>query len=170
MLDYELIRAFRPIIVEALNTFDSSLECDVIDTYQATKQQPNDNFISFNMVSINPISSPHRKFDKETFQYIETQKIKVMYQLNFNINPTATYSSFGLMNYVYMYLQSRKSLNVLAKKNIGFFFFFLRSLPIQNESYNWEVANSFDFSLISEIDLKTNVPIIKKIENLIKGV
>ena len=34
MLDYELIRVFRPIIVEALNTFDSSLECDVIDTYQ----------------------------------------------------------------------------------------------------------------------------------------
>ena len=37
----------------------------------------------------------------------------------------------------------------------------MRSLPIQNESDNWEVANSFDFSLISEINLKTNVPIIK---------
>lgn len=170
MLDYELIRAFRPIIVEALNTFDSDLVCDVIDTYQATKQQPNDNFVSFNVVAINPISSPHRKFDKETLQYIETQKIKVMYQLNFNINPTATYSSFGVMNYVYMYLQSRKSLNVLAKKNIGFLIGEMRSLPIQNESDNWEVANSFDFSLISEINLKTNVPIIKKIEILIKGV
>ena len=170
MLDYELIRAFRPIIIEALNTFDNSLECDVIDTYQATKQQPNDNFISFNVVTINPISSPHRKFDKETLQYIETQKIKVMYQLNFNINRTATYSSFGVMNYVYMYLQSRKSLNVLAKKNIGFLIGEMRSLPIQNESDNWEVANSFDFSLISEINIKTNVPIIKKIENLIKGV
>ena len=170
MLDYELIRTFRPIIIEALNTFDSSLECDVIDTYQATKQQPNDNFVSFNVVAINPISSPHRKFDIETLQYIETQKIKVMYQLNFNINPTANYSSFGVMNYVYMYLQSRKSLNVLAKKNIGFLIGEMRSLPIQNESDNWEVANSFDFSLISEINLKTNVPIIKKIENLIKGV
>ena len=170
MLDYELIRTFRPLVVEALNTFDSSLECDVIDTYQATKQQPNDNFISFNVVTINPISSPHRKFDIETLQYIETQKIKVMYQLNFNINSTATYSSFGVMNYVYMYLQSRKSLNVLAKKNIGFLIGEVRSLPIQNESDNWEVANSFDFSLISEINLKTNVPIIKKIENLIKGV
>ncbi len=170
MLDYELIRAFRPIIVEALESFDSDLECDVIDTYQATKQQPKDNFVSFNVVTINPISSPHRKFDKETFQYIETQKIKVMYQLNFNINPTATYSSFGVMNYVYMYLQSRKSLNVLAKKNIGFLIGEMRSLPIQNESDNWEVANSFDFSLVSEINLKTNVPIIKKIENLIKGV
>ena len=170
MLDYELIRAFRPIVVEALNTFDSNLECDVIDTYQATKQQPNDNFISFNMVTTDPISSPHRKFDKETLQYIETQKIKVMYQLNFNINPTSAYSSFGVMNYVYMYLQSRKSLNVLAKKNIGFLIGEMRSLPIQNESDNWEVSNSFDFSLISEINLKTNVPIIKKIENLIKGV
>ena len=170
MLDYELIRAFRPLVVEALNTFDSSLECDVIDTYQAAKQQPKDNFISFNVVAINPISSAHRKFDKETLQYIETQKIKVMYQLNFNINPTSTYSSFGLMNYVYMYLQSRKSLNVLAKKNIGFLIGEMRSLPIQNESDNWEVSNSFDFSLISEINLKTNVPIIKKIENLIKGV
>ena len=170
MLDYELIRTFRPIIIEALNSFDSSLECDVIDTYQATKQQPNDNFISFNVVTINPISSPHRKFDKETLQYIETQKIKVMYQLSFNINPTATYRSFGVMNYVYMYLQSRKSLNILAKKNIGFLIGEMRSLPIQNESDNWEVANSFDFSLISEINLKTNVPIIKKIENLIKGV
>ena len=170
MLDYELIRAFRPIIIEALNTFDSNLECDVIDTYQATKQQPNDNFVTFNVVAINPISSPHRKFDIETLQYIETQKIKVMYQLNFNINPTANYSSFGVMNYVYMYLQSRKSLNVLAKKNIGFLIGEMRSLPIQNESDNWEVANSFDFSLISEINLKTNVPIIEKIENLIKGV
>lgn len=170
MLDYELIRTFRPIIIEALNTFDSSLECDVIDTYQATKQQPTDNFVSFNVVTINPISSPHRKFDIETEKYIETQKIKVMYQLNFNINLTATYSSFGVMNYVYMYLQSRKSLNVLAKKNIGFLIGEMRSLPIQNESDNWEVANSFDFSLISEINLKTNVPIIKKIENLIKGV
>ena len=170
MLDYELIRAFRPIIVEDLNTFDSNLECDVIDTYQATKQQPTDNFISFNMVTPVTLSSPHRKFDKETLQYIETQKIKVMYQLNFNINPTATYSSFGVMNYVYMYLQSRKSLNVLAKKNIGFLIGEMRSLPIQNESDNWEVSNSFDFSLISEINLKTNVPIIKKIENLIKGV
>lgn len=170
MLDHELIRTFRPIILEALNTFDSNLECDVIDTYQATKQQPNDNFISFNIVTINPISSPHRKFDKETLQYIETQKIKVMYQLNFNIKPTSAYSSFGVMNFVYMYLQSRKSLNVLAKKNIGFLIGEMRSLPIQNESDNWEVANSFDFSLISEINLKTNVPIIKKIENLIKGV
>ena len=170
MLDYELIRAFRPLVVEALNAFDSSLECDVVDTYQATKQQPNDNFVSFNVVAINPISSPHRKFDLETEKYIETQKIKVMYQLNFNINPTATYSSFGVMNYVYMYLQSRKSLNVLAKKNIGFLIGEMRSLPIQNESDNWEVANSFDFSLISEINLKTNVPIIKKIEILIKGV
>ena len=170
MLDYELIRAFRPIIIEALNTFDSSLECDVIDTYQATKQQPTDNFVSFNVVTINPISSPHRKFDIETQKYIETQKIKVMYQLNFNINPTSTYSSFGVMSFVYMYLQSRKSLNVLAKKNIGFLIGEMRSLPIQNESDNWEVAHSFDFSLISEINLKTNVPIIKKIENLIKGV
>lgn len=170
MLDYELIRVFRPLVVEALNTFDSSLVCDVIDTYQATKQQPNDNFVSFNVVAINPISSPHRKFDIETEKYIETQKIKVMYQLNFNINPTATYSSFGVMNYVYMYLQSRKSLNVLAKKNIGFLIGEMRSLPIQNESDNWEVSNSFDFSLISEINLKTNVPIIKKIEILIKGV
>ena len=170
MLDYELIRAFRPLVIEALNTFDSSLECDVIDTYQAAKQQPNDNFVSFNMVTTVPISSAHRKFDKETEKYIETQKIKVMYQLNFNINPTPTYSSFGVMNYVYMYLQSRKSLNVLAKKNIGFLIGEMRSLPIQNESDNWEVANSFDFSLISEINLKTNVPIIKKIENLIKGV
>ena len=170
MLDYELIRVFRPIIIEALNAFDSNLECDVIDTYQATKQQPNDNFISFNVVAINPISSPHRKFDKETLQYIETQKIKVMYQLNFNINPTSTYSSFGVMSFVYMYLQSRKSLNVLAKQNIGFLIGEMRSLPIQNESDNWEVANSFDFSLISEINLKTNIPIIKKIENLIKGV
>ena len=74
------------------------------------------------------------------------------------------------MNFVYMYLQSRKSLNVLAKKNIGFLIGEMRSLPIQNESDNWEVSNSFDFSLISEINLKTNVPIIKKIENLIKGV
>ena len=170
MLDYELIRTFRPIIIEALNTFDSSLECDVIDTYQATKQQPNDNFVSFNVVTVNPISSPHREFDKETLRYIETQKIKVMYQLNFNISPTSAYSSFGVMNYVYMYLQSRKSLNVLAKKNIGFLIGEMRSLPIQNESDNWEVSNSFDFSLISEINLKTNVPIIKKIENLIKGV
>ena len=170
MLDYELIRTFRPLVVEALNTFDDDLECDVIDTYQATKQQPNDNFISFNVVAINPISSPHRKFDIETEKYIETQKIKVMYQLNFNINPTATYSRFGVMNYVYMYLQSRRSLNILAKKNIGFLIGEMRSLPIQNESDNWEVANSFDFSLISEINLKTNVPIIKKIENLIKGV
>lgn len=170
MLDYELIRAFRPLVIEALNTFDSNLKCDVIDTYQATKQQPTDNFISFNVVAINPISSPHRKFDKETLQYIETQKIKVMYQLNFNINPTATYSSFGVMNYVYMYMQSRKSLNILAKKNIGFLIGEMRSLPIQNESDNWEVTNSFDFSLISEINLKTNVPIIKKIEILIKGV
>ena len=170
MLDYELIRAFRPIIIEALNTFDSNLECDVIDTYQATKQQPTDNFVSFNMVVPTPVSSPHRKFDKETLQYIETQKIKVMYQLNFNINPTSTYSSFGVMSFVYMYLQSRKSLNVLAKKNIGFLIGEMRSLPIQNESDNWEVAHSFDFSLISEINLKTNVPIIKKIENLIKGV
>ena len=170
MLDYELIRAFRPLVIEALNTFDSGLVCDVIDTYQATKQQPNDNFISFNVVAINPISSPHRKFDIETEKYIETQKIKVIYQLNFNINPTATYSSFGVMNYVYMYLQSRKSLNVLAKKNIGFLIGEMRSLPIQNESDNWEVSNSFDFSLISEINLKTNVPIIKKIEILIKGV
>ena len=170
MLDYELIRVFRPIIIEALNAFDSNLECDVIDTYQATKQQPKDNFVSFNVVTINPISSPHRKFDIETEKYIETQKIKVMYQLNFNINPTSTYSSFGVMNYVYMYLQSRKSLNVLAKKNIGFLIGEMRSLPIQNESDNWEVANSFDFSLISEINLKTNIPIIKKIENLIKGV
>ena len=170
MLDYELIRVFRPIIIEALNAFDSSLECDVIDTYQATKQQPKDNFISFNVVTINPISSPHRKFDIETEKYIETQKIKVMYQLNFNINPTSTYSSFGVMSFVYMYLQSRKSLNVLAKQNIGFLIGEMRSLPIQNESDNWEVANSFDFSLISEINLKTNIPIIKKIENLIKGV
>ena len=170
MLDYELIRAFRPLVVEALNTFDSSLECDVIDTYQATKQQPKDNFVSFNVVTINPISSPHRKFDIETEKYIETQKIKVMYQLNFNINPTSAYSSFGVMNYVYMYMQSRKSLNVFAKKNIGFLIGEMRSLPIQNESDNWEVSNSFDFSLISEINLKTNVPIIKKIENLIKGV
>ena len=170
MLDYELIRAFRPIIIEALNTFDSSLECDVIDTYQATKQQPTDNFVSFNVVTINPISSPHRKFDIETQKYIETQKIKVMYQLNFNINPTSTYSSFGVMSFVYMYLQSRKSINVLAKLNIGFLIGEMRSLPIQNESDNWEVAHSFDFSLISEINLKTNVPIIKKIENLIKGV
>ena len=120
MLDYELIRVFRPIIIEALNAFDSSLECDVIDTYQATKQQPTDNFVSFNMITPTPISSPHRKFDKETLQYIETQKIKVMYQLNFNINPTANYSSIGVMNYVYMYLQSRKSLYALAKKNLGF--------------------------------------------------
>ena len=170
MLDYELIRVFRPIIIEALNAFDSNLECDVIDTYQATKQQPTDNFVSFNVVTINPISSPHRKFDIETQKYIETQKIKVMYQLNFNINPTSTYSSFGVMSFVYMYLQSRKSLNVLAKQNIGFLIGEMRSLPIQNESDNWEVANSFDFSLISEINLKTNVPIIKKIENLIKGV
>ena len=142
MLDYELIRAFRPIIVEALNTFDSNLECDVIDTYQATKQQPTDNFVSFNVVTINPISSPHRKFDKETLQYIETQKIKVMYQLNFNINPTATYSSFGVMNYVYMYLQSRKSLNVLAKKNIGFLIGEMRSLPIQNESDSFNLLSN----------------------------
>lgn len=176
MLDYDIVRIIRPIIINGLTSLN--IDASVLLNYQPTKQGINENTVYFFNVGDNDIGymGRHSTYDKDQDKliYKELQVSETTFQVNTILKQdieNLTITAKDLCKYVKMILQSTETINILKENNLEI----LRisnivNTPFMNSEDNYQYNPSFDFVIIHTQELEYNINKINKINQTVKEV
>tara|TARA_R110001606_G_scaffold141321_2_gene280498 strand:- start:26044 stop:26574 length:531 start_codon:yes stop_codon:yes gene_type:complete len=176
VLDYDIVRIIRPIIINGLTSLN--IDANVLLNYQPTKQGINENTVYLFNVGDNDIGFMGRnsKYDKDQDKliYKELQVSQTTFQINTILKQgieNLTITAKDLCNYVKMILQSTETINILKVNNLEI----LRisniiNTPFTNGADNYQYNPSFDFVIIHTQELEYNINKIDKVNQTVKEV
>ena len=176
MLSYDLIRVFRPIIVDGLA--DLGITSNVLLGYQTTLQGHSDNTVYFYEINSRPIGTVKRSDywddDTQVMTHEETQLFESTFQINTLLkqDPTDfTITALDLCRYVHLILASDDSISTLANDDIGI----LRVTDIRNPYFegadgNYEANPNFDITFTHNVLLSKTIDAVDTFDYTIKGV
>ena len=168
MLDYDIIKVFRPLIIDGLLEF--GINAKVLMNYQPTKQKLNDNTVYFFPISSKNVGyqAKYNEWDDtlKIMRSVEKQAKETTFQVNgvLKQNPSdLTITAMDLTAYVNMILQRRETISTLKENGIGILRVGeLRNVTFQNSDENWEYNPSFDFIITHEAVIRGEM---SKIDN-----
>ena len=170
VLDYDLIRLFRPIIINGLANQGHTV--DVIQGYQSTPQGASDNTIFFFKINDRQIGSPIRKsyWNGSEMVYNEIQVRETTFQIN-ALAKDNTITASDLCNLTNQILQTSETIETLAAHGVGI----LRVTEVRNPFFkgfddNYEANPSFDFVLTHNQAISKNIGTITNANYTIKGI
>lgn len=174
MLDYEIIKVFRPIIIDGLTAL--GIDAKVLINYQPTKQGKQDNTVYFFVVSDRNVGSIERQsyWDSGTSKmvYTETQQKQTTLQINTLVKQDPndlTITAKDLCTYVHMILESKKCLDILTSKDMGLLRVTdIRNTPFEDSDGNYSYNPSFDFVITHRQTVVSDVPIVGNINGNFK--
>ena len=176
MLDYDIVRIIRPIIINGLTSLN--IDASVLLNYQPTKQGIQENTVYLFSLDDKDIGfiSRHSRYDSDQDKliYKESQIIETPFQVNTILKQDVnnlTITAKDLCRYVKMILQSTETINILKENNLEI----LRAsdivnTPFTNGADNYQYNPSFDFVLIHTQELEYNLNKIDTINQIINEV
>lgn len=177
MLDYDIVRVFRPLIVDGLADLGIT-DVDVLMNYQPTKQGADTKAVYFFNVGDKNVGAVSRDNiidnDTQILESVETQVKETTFQVNtlFKQDPSnLTITAKDLCSYVYMILQRRKSLDTLKSNGLGILWVSeIRNVPFMDSDDNYIFNPSFDFTITHKQVLKGELHKIDNFNATIKRV
>lgn len=169
VLDYDLVRVFRPIIKDGLAEF--GITAKVLQNYQPTNQGIKDNVVYFHNIGDEFIGyqSKENKWNKTTgkMESVEGQNVATTFQINTilaqnpaNLNLTAK----DLLTYVSMILQRRDNISKLNQSGIGILWIgAIKNIPFVNGEDSFEYNPTMDIKFTHKNVFKKNGEVIEKI-------
>lgn len=174
MSEYELIRIFRPLIIDGLTSVGIE-NVGVFMGYQPTKQGATDRAVYFHAVSDILKGYPKKSdfFDNDTgkMMHEEAQLIEATFQINTIVKFNETLSSTDLAYYVSAILQRDSTIQTLASFGIGLYHIGeIRKMYFKNFNDENEAETSFDIVLQYERKIINEVGVISSKKIILKGV
>ena len=166
MLDYDIIKVFRPIILSGLA--EVGISAEVLMNYQPTKQGITDNTVYFFPIGDKNVGSLTRQnvIVNGSLKSVEVQVKETTFQINgvMRQNPNVlTITAKDLVSYVHIILQRRETIKTLSDNGLGILWVGnIRNIPFQNGAENWEYDPSFDFTITHNMTISGELP---KIDN-----
>lgn len=177
MLDYDLIKVFRPIIVQGLADLGYP-NTDVLMNYQQTKQGMINNTVYFHVINDKNIGHLERVdyWDNDLGKMVtsETQAKETTFQVDTILKQSPDdigITAKDLCTYVNLILQKRSTITTLQNNGIGILWINeIRNVPFTDEDDNYSYNPSFDFTISHSQSLGGNVPIIDTFQYNLKRV
>jgi len=176
VLDYDLVRLFRPIIINGLS--DLGITAKVLQNYQPTNQGIKDSIVYFHNIGDKNVGHLERlnvwDTDTSTFQSVETQAKITTFQINTILSQDPSnleITAKDLCTYVNMILQRRSTIATLQNNGVGILWVGeIRNIPFMNGGDNYEYNPSFDFQITHNQTLTGEVSKIDNFNATIKRV
>lgn len=176
MLDYDLVRVFRPLIISGLSSL--GITAKVLQNYQPTKQGIKDNIVYFHNIGEKKIGYQSKSNvwnkDLHIMEGIEFQNVETTFQINTILeqNPSApTITAKDLLNYVSMILQSRDCIKTLNENGIGILWISeIKNIPFVDGKDNFEYNPTMDIKLTHKHIFKKQTKVVEKYSYQIKRV
>lgn len=176
MLDYDIVRIFKPLIISGLA--DLGITSKVLQNYQPTNQGIKNNVVYFHNIGDKRIGyqSKSNVWNKDLgiMESVEYQNVETTFQINTilvqdpsNLSITAK----DLLNYVSMILQNRDNIKKLNESGIGILWISeLKNIPFVNGEDNFEYNPTMDIKLTHKHIFKKQQEVIEKYSYQIKRV
>ena len=176
VLDYDIVNAIKPIIINGLVSLN--LQANVLLNYQPTKQGITESTVYFHNIGDKDIGfvGRHATYnqDQDNLIYKESQITETTFQVNTILKQDVenlTITAKDLCNYVKMILQSTETINKLKSSGLET----LRVTNIINTPFtggadNYQYNPSFDVVIVHTQELEYNINKIDKIDQKINEV
>lgn len=166
MLDYDIVRVFRPLIVDGLQSL--GIDAKVLMNYQPTKQGINNNTVYFFNIGDKNIGAMRREnifnADTQLMESVETQTKETKFQINTIVKQdpsNLTITAKDLCTYVHMILNRRSSIDILNQNGLGLLWVTdIRNTPFKDSDDNYSFNPSFDITITHEQQIIGELPII----------